>query len=671
MNQRLAMLNRLQQARGFKIAASILVVALALTAIFSYVIVVSGPAKQALQDQFAGEEAAFAEYEVQLREQRDILQQQPDGPSQAEAFEQAELDLSAERSLLEQQQRVLQSIVSARQSPMGFAVGVFVLMALHLVVIWLSLGLTYLALYTIAAAIAGPLMLMEQTASFGYLLIGVVILTAAFAALLQGLRLALSAPHPVFAIARNVMAEAVRMKISLLFIVLVIFGLAALPGLLDPNEELRYRVQSFLQYATGGTYALVAMLTVFFSVATVTFEQREKVIWQTVTKPVSAMQYIFGKWLGVVVLNAAILGVCASGIFLFTEYLRNQPAIGESSAYALDVTGDSVISEDRRLLETRVLTARVLIDAEPSIEPDDPAFIESASEYIEQIRVQDPEFGRTEAAVSEALTSLYTDVQRRYRTIFPGGDQVYVFTGLEEAKKRGSLLGLRFNVDAGGNDPSKTVRLTFQAANQPPQIRESILGFPQTLTIGPWAIDDDGVLGIRIINGDIERGVANDIPISFPEKDGLILDYAVGGFRMNFMKVAFVLWCKLAFLAMVGVFAGTFLSFPVASLITIFILIAAESAGYLISSLQGWGIRSREGELQLWRAAVSLIATQVGRAFQIYAELKPTTRLVEGVYLPWYSVAGGLAFIGGWITVLYFAAVYAFRRRELAIYSGN
>ncbi len=57
-------------------------------------------------------------------------------------------------------------------------------------------------------------------------------------------------------------------------------------------------------------------------------------------------------------LAGALVGVSTAGVFLFTEYLRSGPALGETSAYA--VAGGEGISEDRFLLETQVLTARVI-----------------------------------------------------------------------------------------------------------------------------------------------------------------------------------------------------------------------------------------------------------------------------------------------------------------------
>ncbi len=238
------------------------------------------------------------------------------------------------------------------------------------VIIWLGLALSYLALLVVGWLIAWPLMTIDATRPIGELLMGVVPLALIFLTLIQTARVGLFGSNPVIAIARNLLNEAVRMKISVVFIVLLLILMALIPNSLTEDQPLRYRVQQWLSYGLGFSYAVLALLTVFLSVATVAFEQRDKIIWQTATKPVASWQYVLGKWTGIMVLNLVLLSVAAGGVFIFTEYLRHQPAEGES-AYYVDLRGrstkgpDRAPSTDRRILERQVLTARVAIEPEP------------------------------------------------------------------------------------------------------------------------------------------------------------------------------------------------------------------------------------------------------------------------------------------------------------------
>ncbi|MEM8758427.1 MAG: hypothetical protein AAGF47_11675, partial [Planctomycetota bacterium] len=289
-------------------------------------------------------------------------------------------------------QRLLSGVIDRGRSPVGFVLSVVIVGAIMLVVTWLGLLITYSGIVLGTAAVILPLSLFDSTRSLATLLGGIGSLAVAFTVLLRGAQLLLAGSNPVLAIARNVLAEAVRLKLSIVFIALLIFGLAALPGLMDPETPLRYRVQSFLQYGTGGSFWLIALLVVAFSVSTVATEQRDKILWQTITKPVAAWQYILGKWLGVSTLAALLLAVNACGVFLFVEYLRQQPALGEREAFV--ALGDEGISEDRMILETQVLTAQRTVYAaepEPSIEEIN-RLIESR---VDDIRTRDPGFQLT------------------------------------------------------------------------------------------------------------------------------------------------------------------------------------------------------------------------------------------------------------------------------------
>ena len=52
-------------------------------------------------------------------------------------------------------------------------------------------------------------------------------------------------------------------------------------------------------------------------------------------------------------------------------------------------------------------------------------------------------------------------------------------------------------------------------------------------------------------------------------------------------------------------------------------------------------------------------------------DLQPVKRLVDGRLLPWSSVSVGIGVLLAATGVLYAIAIAIFKRRELAIYSGN
>lgn len=577
-----------------------------------------------------------------------------------------------------------------------------------LLVIWLGLGLSYLALLVLGWGVAWPLAAWESTARTGQVLLGVVPLTLFFLVLMQVLRLALSGATPVLAVARNVLTEAVRMKVSLVFIVILILFLAVVPGMLTEDQPLRFRVQQWLSYGVGLSYAVLAMLTLFLSAGTVAFEQRDRIIWQTMTKPVRHWEYVLGKWVGVMGLNAVLLTVTAAGVFLFTEYLSHQKARGEV-AYLVSENGlradpndpyliseidnriaeakarvdgfkdtpqareivryqlvNEFMTEDRRILELQVRAARA------GVYPEPPQLIaEEVSKVIdsrvEQAVADNPSFKSSAAFRKQVERDVLQEIFNQSRTIPPGFKQQYVFKGLGDVKHRAQRgeLTLRYKVNAGSNNPSAIYRLVMFINGFPKEVATA-LKVTNSLSIEPEVIDDKGELMIEIASDP-----SNQFAVNFPP-DGLELMYRAGGYEANFFRVMSAIWIKLGFIAAVAIAAATFLNFPVACLVAVTVLFAAESAGFLKESLEVYISYDEKTKTTNWFAvAVRAIAVPASKAFESYSELKPGTNLVEGRLVSWGSLGYAAALIGSWTAGSLLIGWAAFRRRELATYSGH
>lgn len=653
-------MHRLENGRMFKIFASAVVVLLGLAAIIAYAVAVNRPTEGVPSVAEALNEGPPLSAEEAKK-----------NPELAAAEKERQTAIAAA-------QRMMDSVLAARQSTASVVVGTLIGVGLALVVIWLGLGLTYFSLLTLGGVLALVFWAVPPTRRFAPLLVGVVSLTAAFTALMQLVRLLFAPSHPVFAVARNVLAEAVRLKLSLIFIVLLVFGLAALPMVLDPAQPLRYRVQAFMQYTIGGSFWLIAILVLLFSVASVAFEQRDRVIWQTMTKPVSAWHYVLGKWLGVSALALVLLSVAGSGIFLFNEYLRSQPAQGERENAAFVAAGGEVVSEDRMVLETQILSARVSVRPyAPQIDWEQ--FAKNVEARVEQELAPASDFARMGAGgdaakqqVREKLRKdLYDNVQREYRSLAPLEARQFIFGGLREAKEGARPLILRYKIQSGTNAPDQTYKLSFEFIDGASTVREVSLNQFVSMPLLPSAIDENGELAFRVTNGDIFQRRGNAERMSFPA-DGVEISYAAGGYRLNFLRVMFVLWIKLAFLSILAIACATFLSFPVACLVAFGAFLAAESAGFLKSALENWQTQDEKtNEILIVRWGIEKVAQSVSWLFSTYHDLRPTQRLLDGLLLSWGEVAWGTLVLAVWSVVLFFGASFIFARRELATYSGH
>jgi hypothetical protein len=158
--------------------------------------------------------------------------------------------------------------------------------------------------------------------------------------------------------------------------------------------------------------------------------------------------------------------------------------------------------------------------------------------------------------------------------------------------------------------------------------------------------------------------------ISFPD-DGLEVLYVAGGYDANFFRIMLVMWVKLGFIAAVAVAAATFASFAVACLVALTVLFAAESAGFLTGALEYYSSTTREGNTDYFALLVRVVAVPFAGLFRSYAELKPTTNLVDGRLISWGSLIGTLIMLGTWTAGMLGIGWAIFRQRELATYSGK
>lgn len=628
INELWSRLDAYQNRRSFKIAATVAVVIAVIAGLIAYMVARNVPALPT------------------------------PGPAAATTAQPAD-----EQSL--QVEAVVNSLLAARADPTQVAVGMFAAGAILIAAIWLGLAITVVVYALGAAVVLGPLALAGLDGA-ARLVGGTAMLLGCFTVLLRIAAGAFALSHPVTAVARNILAEAVRMRISLVFIVLLAFATAAIPSLFEPETPLRYRVQSFLQYGTGVPFWLTAILTLLFSVSSVTTEQRQKVIWQTMTKPVTAWHYVLGKWLGVSTLGAILLAVCGVGVFLFTEHLRSLPAMGEREAF---VARDGAISEDRLLLENQVLVARVRVQPDPY--PVDEAALNNAIEQrINDERLSSPNVQSTPEMRQKIRDDLLKSIGLSYRTIEAGSNETYVFSGLSAARDQGAPLTLRYRVESPSAAPWDTFRLSFSIGGGIPQIEPSTISYNHTITLLPTAVNSSGQLVLTIVNGDLNTQRPNPRSINFPQ-DAFEVSYAVGGYRANFFRVMAVLWLKIVLLSITGICAATFLSFPVACLVAFAVFLGAETSGFLRQSLHDYQITTPTGQLIWHRVVIDKVSQVVATAFSVYADLKPTKKLVDGQMLAWSDVAVGVGVLGLMSSVLFATASFIFRRRELAVYSGN
>ena len=160
----------------------------------------------------------------------------------------------------------------------------------------------------------------------------------------------------IWAVTRYTLAQCLRTKVAAVFIILMLAALVAIPATLKGDGTLAGRIRTFLAYSMGATTLLLSLVTVFLSVGLIAGDVQAKHVFLLATKPVARWQYILGRWVGIVMLDAMLLAVAACAVYLTAQHLR---------------TGEAINREDRIALENEVFTARAKLSPEPMTDIED------------------------------------------------------------------------------------------------------------------------------------------------------------------------------------------------------------------------------------------------------------------------------------------------------------
>ncbi len=513
-------------------------------------------------------------------------------------------------------------------------------------------------------------------------LVGVWTMATIFMVGLWLIYLLLSPGWAITGVARTLVDEAIRMKVALIFIIGMVLLVPILPIMLDHTERLDYRIKFFLNWSLAGTAMMLSLMSVFLACGSICTEIAQKYIFMTMVKPVSRLQYLMGKWLGIALLNLLLITVAGVGIAAFTHILTAQPVAEQSKAYV-----------ERQAVAYEVLTAREAASPRPSDKMD---FASEVRNRYEKLKRESPQEYGDKLTIAQRR-SIENRIVAAWHAIGPGDSQTYVFTGLAEAKEMNQPLQFRFKPKMSKTPPDEMARLALWVNDRPHPAYAGVHypivvaeGNFHVISLDSQLIDSDGTLKLRIANINLVDPQATfPATVSFTPGTGLEILYRVGGFEGNLVRSLAMVWVRLSFLAILGIMAGTFLGFPVACLMSMMVYFSAIASGYLAESLRnyagysdqgfnawqklttvGGGIFSNLGEGEYWKA-MKIVIRLVGEFFLLFvpdfSAYNPTPLLSDGRLVSWQMLGGAALWVGlvsggaclfiGWLI---------FRRRELA-----
>lgn len=492
-------------------------------------------------------------------------------------------------------------------------------------------------------------------------------------------RAVLNAGHPILGVARTVVAEAMYMRVPLILMIIIALIVPSLPFVLDPQDLLRYRVQTFLTWSLMIVGVLLSLLTIFLGIITVTREVEQRQIFLTMTKPVSRGGYLFGKWLGIAAINLVLVAVSGAGIYTFTRILEDQGGRDDGS------------------VREQVLVARQTIGPRPA----GVDLSEVYRERLARLRAAEPgTYGQPsdpESAVSPALrTQIQNQILNQLHVVPPRGSRAFRFTGMNQ-ENLGDAVQLRLRPRPASPSPDGTVYLflTLNGYEHPSN--------PIRLAEGEYHVIDLPAELVRRGAGELVLQIDNpgrphpadpqalfpQPSITFDVANGMQLLYRVGGFEGNYVRGLVMMWVRLSFLAMLGIAAGAYLSFPIACLLAMLVYFAAVGSGFIGESLDGYAsypadtaagwdwlagwfaqlnAKFREGDYAfVLRMFIKLIGSAFMAVVPAFGTYNPTPLVADGRWVSPRLLAEAAAWVGVvWTGAIALVAWLVWRRRELA-----
>lgn len=244
---------------------------------------------------------------------------------------------------------------------------------------------------------------------------------------------------PVRAVARETFAQCIRMKIAAAFIFLLLAALGIICTQIKGDGTLAGQVKTLLSYSTSVIGLLLSVVTIFLAAGLISNDIRDKTIFAVATKPLPRWQYVLGRWMGLVLLNVALLVPAMAISYGAAEYLRFQDSAG----------GTDVDARDRLAVETEVFTARTSIRPKP---------LEVDKVLIQRIEELKKDTRRFESILAEYKAK-------------HGGNEDAALAGIEQEIRKQVLAGFQSAAPLPDEiDRDATVAI-LQAADSLPQLR--------------------------------------------------------------------------------------------------------------------------------------------------------------------------------------------------------
>ena len=359
------------------------------------------------------------------------------------------------------------------------------------------------------------------------------------------------------------------MKLPTTFIILLVILLPVMGFITTGDGTMKGRLQTFVSYGLSLTSLLLCLLTIIISTYSITNDIKQKHLYTILTKPIHRWQFILGKFFGIIILDAVLLFIFSTIIYSITIYTPT----------FLDADPDTIAQ-----LNNEFYTARA------SLTPPQVDVSKEVRKHYNRLH----KTGQLPPGMSrnEILTQLTNQKKLAKRAAGPGQQLLWEFENVKPIESDRDLF-IRFKYDVSVNPPDLQAYGRFDVGDirqfkfgniETPVYRfdrKDIIRTFHEIQVPADAIADDGYLAIRFLNVPL-----NNTVIIFPVEDGLEVLYKADTFTANFIKSILLIFLRLIFLIALGIFAASFLSFPVAIMLSLVIFSIGTVSTFTLESFE-------------------------------------------------------------------------------------
>lgn len=455
----------------------------------------------------------------------------------------------------------------------------------------------------------------------------------------------------LLAIARLTFKAAFRFRLIPLLGVFLVGGVIVLPAVIIHDGTARGLTQIVLTYTLGLITAILGLATLWLACGTLSRDIEECQIQVVAVKPVARWKIWAGKWLGIMLMNALLLGITTA--IVYGQLLWR---------------AKSLHPRQQIVLENEVFIAR------GSLRPPVPEYEPEVQRRFQE-RIKNDRVAAMDRA--EVIRLIRDQVRSEQAAVPPGWLRRWV-VDMERQKDqvKDQYLFLRIKFITPLPEDTKTYRGTWQigppnSAQRMPYEGSQAANTFHEIPLEPNLLDAQGKLFIEYVN-------ESESVLYFPLEEGIEILYREGGFGLNFLRGVTIIFCWLALLAAVGLFAASFLAFPVAAFFSLALLLVSFSTGTMAQVIEQGTIRGVDHETGLvgkanWFDDVTVLTFKTMYwTVQQVRSFSPIESLSLGRSITWAQTAqaiGQIVVLMGGLFALF--GVWIFERRELAGEQGK